>query len=943
MATKASTKTKPTKTSRTRINLQASSVEAAVLGSTRLLGAAREALLHPDPAPLHEVPADGNAEAGLARMESFIGKGHLGAALREAATMQSADGPLAGRYAFIRQEKLSRTQLDIADRYRLRGDQANARRFYEQALAPDAFDPAVKDVAALAGRVFDDLAAQRRKLISGMKDDIRRNRFPQWCGRKKTLTDLTILDLGAIRTRIYPDFRLEGVFGERPPIDPDPGYLDPLPPESEFVAFPSAVPGAIFRAATEAAVDVNAAPAGLSDAPGNRVRASLAMPVVANVLRAKLGLFAIDQGLSVSGRADGVVPLFRYEHLRDKAKELIAYIQGIESRMLPIQFALDDFAELVAAIRRPLAAQEAELAAINQRIGELTQSLAQLTQLEQALEPIVAAFDQAEAQCDCDWFCWLVSIAAGVFIGSLAIAVTLALALSTGGFGAAVAITIVGELVSVLGATETFIITQGAFTCENVGTIGRQMKASLTGVQGAIGDDEAELQHALATRDILIASINALSDQLEQAYESNAARLLDAKTLDAIQAQYNQLRQSLLTRAQAVAKLAQDAFNFERDAEIDLVKDAYYDPDRKGYTAAETLLHDVSGFDHVDLTGRTQKALQLTHMVSLRKHQPMSFLALAATGRARFTTELAAFDRWYPGTYLQRIKEVRVEVLVDGEIVPVRGYISNDGTSLVRFADPDDKRQIDDVRVFAEPDSDIARLCYKRLQRRRHVDTMAFPAFDSFLADERMRKLQDRERNFFENVGLESTWLVELLPDQPFDLSRVSDIRVWFQYEALFDENLKRALEAKRYTGRREMVALPIAKLLRANGDVVDFAGTLALHTSRALFEAPAVQKTILDAGLAVRLKAGKPFNGTAKLELTYGGPPKVSLTTNDAGVVATAPDHPAGTGLAAFASRVQGKSVEGDWTVKLISLPTGLALDDVEEVFLLLHCEYAV
>jgi hypothetical protein len=144
----------------------------------------------------------------------------------------------------------------------------------------------------------------------------------------------------------------------------------------------------------------------------------------------------------------------------------------------------------------------------------------------------------------------------------------------------------------------------------------------------------------------------------------------------------------------------------ERDAEFDLVKDAYYDPDRKGYTAAETLLHDLGGLDHIDLTGRTQKALQLTHMVSLKKHQPMSLLALAMTGRARFTTELAAFDRWYPGTYLQRIKEVRVEVFVDGALAQVRGYISNDGTSLVRFADPDDKRPIDDVRVFAEPDSD---------------------------------------------------------------------------------------------------------------------------------------------------------------------------------------------------------------------------------------------
>src|SRR5512140_1866058 len=98
MATKASTKTKPTKTGSTRtkstrtgrstIDARAASVEAPTLGSTRLPPAAREALAHPDPAPLHEVPADAGVETSLARMESFIGKGHLGAALREAATMK---------------------------------------------------------------------------------------------------------------------------------------------------------------------------------------------------------------------------------------------------------------------------------------------------------------------------------------------------------------------------------------------------------------------------------------------------------------------------------------------------------------------------------------------------------------------------------------------------------------------------------------------------------------------------------------------------------------------------------------------------------------------------------------------------------------------------------------------------------------------------------------
>jgi hypothetical protein len=218
------------------------------------------------------------------------------------------------------------------------------------------------------------------------------------------------------------------------------------------------------------------------------------------VLRAKVGLFAIAQGLNVSGQADGVVPLFRYEHLRDRAKELIAYIQGIESRMFPIQFELDDFAEAISAIKRPLDAQQAELVAVNQRITELTQTLAELTQAEQALDGVVIALDKAQADCDCDWFCWLVAFICDAFISAVIIAVAIAIATTTAGIGAI----IVAEALLVVGigaGMGTAYLVASTFSCDNVGVIERSMKASLDGVRASIADDEAELQHALATRD----------------------------------------------------------------------------------------------------------------------------------------------------------------------------------------------------------------------------------------------------------------------------------------------------------------------------------------------------------------------------------------------------------------------------------------------------------
>jgi hypothetical protein len=91
-----------------------------------------------------------------------------------------------------------------------------------------------------------------------------------------------------------------------------------------------------------------------------------------------------------------------------------------------------------------------------------------------------------------------------------------------------------------------------------------------------------------------------------------------------------------------------------------------------------------------------------------------------------------------------------------------------------------------------------------------------------------------------------------------------------------------------------------------------------------------------------VRLKDQRPLGGKAKLEIGFAGAPPVTVTSNEFGVLATAPDHPTGDGLAALEAMVHGKSIEGSWTIRLVDLPTGVTADDVEEIFLLLRCEYA-
>lgn len=884
------------------------------------------------------MPKDKETEAGLAKIENLIGKGHFGAALRSAGDLEIKDHILSENYRLILQDKLSRTNIGIAQRYAIRGDTLNARRFYEQVLRPETSDARSREIIDLAGRAFDELAKRRKALIQGIKDSVKEGQYGQLCQNKKDLGRLTVIDVDAVRKRVTPGFHLETALGERPPIDPEPGYIDSIAPESEFVGFSSAMPGAIFRANTEAgvAVDLDSPEIGGGD---GRTRGSVAMPVVGKVFEAKLGVFALDTDLTPTGQAAGTVPLYRYKYLRAKVKEIIGNIDRIESKMLPIQFVLDDFVEVADAIRRPLTEQRAELEAANQRITELTDTLGALTEIEGTLNTMVIAFHDAESECECDWFCWVLTIGVGVFIAVLALALAIAIA-ATGGLGAGLAGAVIAGFGGGIGSLFA-ILTYQTLTCENVGQIGDSYEAALTGVQQALTEVEAELTFLLGLRDVLIANINALADELAEWKASNESRVLDADVLNLIQIQFNTLRHSLLTRAQVVAKQAQEAFNFERDIDTNLIKDAYYDDDRKGYTSAESLLRDLGGLDFIDLTGRTQKAMQISHTVSLRKHYPISFLALKATGGARFTTALEEFDRWFPGTYAQRIKEIRVEVLRGEEVVRARGYISNDGVSIVRFRDTENKRKVDNVNVFAELDEDLTRLCYKRLQRRRHVDTMAFPDFDSYLYEDRMRNLQNRERNFFENIRLESSWIIELLPDQPLDYSQISDVRIEFQYEALFDENLKRILAKKRYSDRKEMVALPLTRLLEPKGQTPDFSDTVTVTDTRDLFEAPALTRTTANVGFYLKLKDQVRLAKPVELEVSFEGAEPIRVFTNENGVVATATDHPTGDGLEDLEAMTHGQKVDGTWSLRIVALPDGLTPDEVDDVILLINYEF--
>jgi hypothetical protein len=876
--------------------------------------AVRARTLRSDPIVSYQIPGDPPLDAALATVEDLIDRGQPALALQHARSLDVSSSPLGAPYDFLRVEKIGRAALALGDQAWLSGNRDLALRHYTDVWNERGTHPAVESIAAAAREAIDFVMAEHGRLVDLLTENVRRGAYDDWCNQQTRLRDLSVLSVDALRDRITDDRQ----------ILEDPGSH----PGVEFIDRPKAIPGSIFRAA-HAERDDLALSLRMDFGAEDRVPAELAHPVIGTLTMARARRFAVEHGLTLTGESVEALPIFRYTYLRQKAERLVGQIEHLDVRAHDVDARLDDLSAVFVKLDMTLAQRTGELESLKRQKEDLIKQIVALTQLVVAAEQQLHALASARQDCSSDWWSWVAGAVSFITLPALAVGVAFS----------SPTVAAVGELGGVAGILAG--LASGPINCSSVdGEIAKRTRA-LAILQKEIEGRKAELAHLSLRIEHLLEQIERLEEEHAQAQMQDMARVLSTQTLGAIRSQLNQVRRDLVTQATATAQLAQTAFNFEHDANLRVVSDSYLDPRYKGYAVGETLRRDLEGLEHFRLTSHKAKRQQLSHVISLRRHHIMAFVGFKATGRASFSPDIATFDRAFPGTYLQRTKEVRVEVLVDEKPVLARGYLSNAGISAVRLPESAGRRVAHHGDVSRDPDPDVAKLCYMRLLRRQPPETEAFSAFESALYTDRLVDLQRQERNFFENLGVETTWHVELLPDQAFDLASVTDVRLHIQYEALFDETLKRVLDDKRYVNRRETAMFSIRELAGAAPGADIFSDPVDFRVRRERLEAPYLDKRIVDVGFLVTAVGASRLSGAAMLQAALDGGPALPLTTDAVGIVATASDHPAGLGVNDLAAAARGKSVHLPWRIRIADMPGGLGLSDVGDVLLLLQYEY--
>jgi hypothetical protein len=220
--------------------------------------------------------------------------------------------------------------------------------------------------------------------------------------------------------------------------------------------------------------------------------------------------------------------------------------------------------------------------------------------------------------------------------------------------------------------------------------------------------------------------------------------------------------------AYGMARLAEQAYHFERQTDLDTrIGSTHWTSSRAGLLAGERLLAELNAMEkrYLETDYRT---LEVDQAFSLTQLDPASLYTLRETGTCTFSINEMALDLVYPGHYRRRIKSVRLTIPC------VTGPYSNVNASL----------RLTGSRIRMEPTIDAADLLELPLSHTVAIATSSAQqdagVFGLSFSDERYVP--------FEGAGAVSDWELNLPKNfRLFDYQTINDVLVHISYTALED------------------------------------------------------------------------------------------------------------------------------------------------------------
>jgi hypothetical protein len=546
--------------------------------------------------------------------------------------------------------------------------------------------------------------------------------------------------------------------------------------------------------------------------------------VYALLLEAQSRLLQIWSGFNYLGYRDDFVPPWRFAYLLDRARYFADHAKNAERDYLNFLSNAEN-----AELQERSGAQSVELEKANVEIDTARVDLA-TAQLAAAHESAtLAALTASDAAGRLQKYKSFEDWSSGFDLLSKSIS-----------FGVGIAELIAGD-------------PAGAALAANSvsGMAGDDMSRALEESNLQYAATEAVQAQAVANAQVGVAQAGLVVAGLER----QAALLRHAFALQNLQFLYNRTLGSeqwyrlahairgvadiYLRRAIETAFLAQQAYNFESDKRLSVIRFDYALSDVGAMLAADFLSRDLDALEQ-DLLSTAQRRRQpVRYVLSLSRDRPELLAALAVEGSAIVSLRLEELERHFPGLVDLRIASVDMQVVALMDPTRVTAELTHLGTGRLRLAaqPADSALDVSDVA----PSDDWLGSAGAPWPTKLHVTGPEAAVFSGLSAREQnaVDTITAAERAAFEGLAGASTWKLDvsarenqIVPDT------LSDVLVTFVLTGTYDPGFKQIVTAAASAQR----PYATTRMISARRELPDSYYGLA-HEARAEF--PVVERML--------------------------------------------------------------------------------------------------
>lgn len=257
-------------------------------------------------------------------------------------------------------------------------------------------------------------------------------------------------------------------------------------------------------------------------------------------------------------------------------------------------------------------------------------------------------------------------------------------------------------------------------------------------------------------------------------------RVLNAEQWYRLAATIRGVSETYLRYAVELSFLTEQAYEFEADKTINVIRFDYDQSEVGDFLAADFLLRDLNTLEQDLIINQRQRQQQVRYVLSMAREFPQALQELRDNGKATFSLPLEYLERRFLGLYNIRIGAVDVSPIALMDSTRFSMELIYLGSS--------------SVRLKASPGADGA---WTEQVRVRGPETTIFSGLTRQDASAIFPFATAGQRNAFEGFGAASAWQVDLsMKENQVVPGTLADLLFTFTLSGYYDSDLRKEIES---------------------------------------------------------------------------------------------------------------------------------------------------